>query len=259
MTADSGQVGQVENLPPPQQRPAGSQPAVYRLPDDVRYGTFVVIPAYNEAACIEEIVREVRAQYPNVVVVDDGSSDHTFEAARCVAPYILRHAINRGQGAALQTGIEFALARGAEFVVTFDADGQHCTEDIQAMVAPISRGECQITLGSRFLGGTDNIPSERRRTLRAAVLFTRVVNRVNVTDAHNGLRAFSRRAARKINITLDRMAHASELIDQIRWSGLPFKEIPVRIRYTDYSLKKGQSSRNAIGIVVQYVLGRILQ
>jgi len=229
------------------------------LPAEVRAATFVVIPAYNEGPCIEQVVREVRSEYPHVVVVDDGSTDGTFDAARRCAPYVLRHVVNRGQGAAIQTGIEFALRRGAKFVVTFDADGQHRVEDIGAMVAPISRGECEITLGSRFLGGAESIPASRRRMLRLAVLFTRVVNRVNLTDTHNGLRAFSRRAADKINITLDRMAHASELIDQVRSSGFPFKEVPVQIRYTPYSVRKGQTARGAVKILVHYLLGRVLR
>ena len=172
---------------------------------------------------------------------------------------MLRHFINRGQGAALQTGIEFALRRGARFIVTFDADGQHRVEDIPPMLEPIWRGQCEVTLGSRFLGETVDIPRTRRLTLRLAVLFTKFVNRVQLTDAHNGFRAFSRRAAQTIHITMDRMAHASELIDQIRLSGLPFREVPVQIRYTVYSLAKGQSSRGAIRIVWQYLLGRVFQ
>lgn len=174
------------------------------LPTDIRAATYVVMPAYNEEPYIAQAVGELLPEYPNVVVVDDGSSDGTYEATKLCAPHILRHAINRGQGAALQTAITYALSCGAKYVVTFDADGQHRVEDIAAMVAPIWRGECDITLGSRFLGGTDNIPVSRRRMLRAAVLFTRVVNRVDVTDTHNGFRAFSRRAAQRINITLDR-------------------------------------------------------
>jgi glycosyltransferase involved in cell wall biosynthesis len=229
------------------------------LPADVRARVFVVIAAYNEQASIEQVVRELRAAYPNVVVVDDGSADWTSEAARRVAPFVLRHLLNRGQGAALQTGIDFALARGAEYIVTFDADGQHRVEDIAALIEPIRQGRCDISLGSRFLGGAENMPATRRLTLRGAVWFTRLVNRVRVTDAHNGLRAFSRRAACKLNITLDGMAHASELIDQIRQSGLPMREVPVKVRYTAYSLAKGQSSRGAAHIVVQYVLGRILR
>ena len=229
------------------------------VPPDVREDLFVVIAAYNEVASIEPVAREVRAIFPNVVVVDDGSTDGTFDVARRSAKYVLRHVINRGQGAALQTGIEFALRHGARFILTFDADGQHRVEDIPAMLEPIWRGECEITLGSRFLGRAVNIPSTRRNLLRLAVLFTKIVNRVKLTDAHNGLRAFSRRAAETIHITMDRMAHASELIDQIRLSGLPFREVPVEIRYTVYSLAKGQSSRGALRIVWQYLLGRVFQ
>ena len=158
-------------------------------------------------------------------------------------PYVLRHLINRGQGAALQTGLDFALRRQAQYIVTFDADGQHRVEDIAALLAPISAGECEITLGSRFLGEALDMPATRRITLRLAVLFTRMVSRVPLTDAHNGLRAFSRQAGRQIRISMDRMAHASEIIDSIRQSGLPFREIPVQIRYTAYSLAKGQSLR----------------
>ncbi len=160
---------------------------------------------------------------------------------------------------ALQTGIKFAVARGARYIVTFDADGQHSVDDIPAMVRPIWEGSCEITLGSRFLGHVVDIPPARLRVLRLAVLFTQLVSRVKLSDAHNGFRAFSRRAAQQIDISLDRMAHASEMIDQIRESGLPFLEVPVRIRYTPYSLRKGQSSRGAIRIVLHYVLAKVFQ
>lgn len=220
---------------------------------------FVVIPAYNEQASIAQVVGEVRVSYPSVVVVDDGSTDDTFAEAKRVARYTLRHPINRGQGAALQTGITFALKRGAKYIVTFDADGQHRVEDIAALIEPIQKGECEIALGSRFLGQTIDMPPARRRVLKLAVLFTRIVNRVSLTDAHNGLRAFSRHAACQIDITLDRMAHASELIDLVRNSGLAYREVPVHIRYTDYSLAKGQDSRGALRIVWHYLLGRVFQ
>ncbi len=222
-------------------------------------GVFIVVPAFNEASAIAVVLHELRAVYPNVVVVDDGSSDATFDVARSTGAYVLRHAINCGQGAALQTGIEFALLRGARYIVTFDADGQHRVEDIAVLLAPLLDGRCDIALGSRFLGSSVGLQPGRKRMLQAAVLFTRVVNRVKLTDAHNGLRAFSRRAAQKINLRLDRMAHATELIDQIRGSGLPFEEVPVQIRYTAYSLRKGQSARGAIRIVLHYLLGRVIQ
>jgi glycosyltransferase involved in cell wall biosynthesis len=217
------------------------------------------MPAYNEASCIGRVICEVRRRYRNVVVVDDGSTDHTYEEARGVATYLLRHSLNRGQGAALQTGIEFAVAHGAQYVVTFDSDGQHNPDDIEALVMPLWREECDISLGSRFLGEAIDVPPSRRLLLRMAVLFTRMMNGVALTDAHNGFRAFSRRAAKKINITLDGMAHASEVIDFVAQSGLPYREVPVRIRYTEYSLSKGQSSRGAIRILFHYLLGRFVR
>jgi glycosyltransferase involved in cell wall biosynthesis len=225
--------------------------------EDLRTGAFVVVPAYNEAACVEHVLRELVAVYPNVVVVDDGSCDETYALAARIVPYPLRHLVNRGQGASLQTGIEFALRRGARYVVTFDADGQHDVNDIAALLEPIASGDCEITLGSRFLGDSGSIPWTRRLTLRLAVLFTRAVNRLPLTDAHNGLRALSRRAASKIRISMDRMAHASELIDLVRRSGLPYREVPVRIRYTTYSLAKGQSFSDAARIVAHYLIGRV--
>ncbi len=217
----------------------------------------VVVPAFNEAATIGPVVREIRARYPAVVVVDDGSSDGTAGEARSAGATVLRHAVNRGQGAALQTGIEYALAQGAPLIVTFDGDGQHRAEDIPALVAPILAGEAEIVLGSRFLGSAEAMPRARRLVLRMAVLFTRLTSGLRVSDAHNGLRAFSRRAAQGIRITLDRMAHASELMDQIRRSGLPFVEVPVHLRYTAYSRAKGQRGSGAVGIALQYLLGRL--
>jgi len=220
--------------------------------------TFVVIAAYNEASVIQDVLRELVAVYPNVVVVDDGSRDGTYDAAKAVAPLTLRHPVNCGQGAALQTGIDFALARGAEIIVTFDADGQHRVEDIAAMIAPIAQGACDVTLGSRFLGSTIDMPRRRRVALRLAVLFTRWVNRIEVTDAHNGLRALSRNAAEKVRIRMDRMAHASEIMDHIRQHRLRYREVPVQVRYTEYSLKKGQSLRGALKILVHYLIGRVV-
>lgn len=254
---DGAKIGRSTHTTPVHGRKADDPgaPRISSFPD----GLFVVVPAHNEAPAIGTVLQELRAVCPNVVVVDDGSTDGTDEAARAYLTYLLRHPINCGQGAALQTGIDFALLQGAEYIVTFDADGQHRVEDVAALLSPILSGECDITLGSRFLGASEGLPTVRRMMLRLAVLFTRLVNRVNLTDAHNGLRAFSRRAAQRINLRLDRMAHATELIDQVRQSGLPFKEVPVQIRYTPYSLRKGQSTRGAVRIVLHYLLGRVWQ
>lgn len=229
------------------------------LPDDVKAGVFLVIAAYNEAPCIAEVVREVKASYPNVVVVNDGSADATAREARAGGATVLTHLVNRGQGAALQTGITYALAQGAQYIVTFDADGQHDIADLPALVGPIARGEVDICLGSRFLAQGSNVPALRRVVLAGAVLFTRLTSRVKLTDAHNGYRAFSRRAAERIDLQLDRMAHASEIIDQVHASGLPYKEVPVRVRYTEYSRMKGQKSSAALRVAFDYLIGRLLR
>lgn len=229
-----------------------------------RAGTFIVIAAYNEARAIEPVVRELlSAGFPNVVVVDDGSRDATATQACAAGATVLTHLLNRGQGAALQTGITYALTNGAQYVATFDADGQHDVNDLPAMLTPIVRGEVEICLGSRFLdtgtGTRAQMPALRRVVLLGAVLFTRLTSRVKLSDAHNGLRALSRRAAQTIDLRLDRMAHASEIVDQIRSCGLPFREVPVHIRYTDYSLAKGQKSSAALRVAFDYLVGRVFR
>jgi glycosyltransferase involved in cell wall biosynthesis len=229
------------------------------LPEGVRRSLFIVIAAYNEAGAIGTVVRELGAAYPNVVVVDDGSHDATAKVAHEAGATVLRHLLNRGQGAALQTGIAYALRAGAEIVLTFDADGQHQPSDIPALVRPIVTGEVDVCLGSRFLEHGDSVPFGRRMLLAGAIVFTRVTSGLKLSDAHNGLRAFSRKAAAMLDIHLDRMAHASELIDQIRSSGLPYREVPVHIRYTEYSRAKGQRSSAALRVALDYLIGRLLR
>ena len=204
-----------------------------------------MIAAYNESATARRVVERLLPVYPSIVVVDDGSTDDTSQQLEDLDLFLLRHIVNRGQGASLQTGIRFALQKDADVIVTFDADGQHDPDDIEALVAPIRRGDCDVCLGSRFLGHARGIPRIRRLTLRAGIVFTRIFSGVRVTDVHNGLRAFSREAAQTICITMDRMAHASELLDQIKQQNLRFEEVPVHIRYSRQSLEKGQSSWNA--------------
>ena len=220
---------------------------------------WVVIPAFNEAAAIGSVITGLRAYAGNIVVIDDGSIDGTAGAAREAGAIVLRHVVNRGQGAALQTGIEYALRRGAWAIVTFDSDGQHSPADVPTLVAPLRNGSADIVLGSRFLGSTESMPRLRRAVLHLAVLFTRMVSGLRVTDAHNGLRAFSRRAASMVHIQLDRMAHASELMDQIRRSGLVYTEVPVHVRYTEYSKQKGQRGVHAVRIAFDYFIGKFVR
>jgi glycosyltransferase involved in cell wall biosynthesis len=165
---------------------------------------------------------------------------------------VLCHAINLGQGAALQTGIDFALARGAEHLVTFDADGQHRPEDIPALVAALR--DADVALGSRFLGAMPGVAPRRRRLLRLATLVSNRLSGLELTDAHCGLHAFRATVAPALRLTQDRMAHASEILRKIRASGLRAVEVPVTVAYTEYSRRKGQSGWQAIRILFDYFL-----
>jgi glycosyltransferase involved in cell wall biosynthesis len=221
-------------------------------------GLWVVIAAYNEEPRLAATLAGLCARgYDNVVVVDDGSRDATAAIAHNAGAWTLRHLINLGQGAALQTGITFALRNGAETIVTFDADGQHDPDEIPRLVAALAGAD--IALGSRFLGRAENIPLSRKLVLKGGVLFTRLFSGIQVTDTHNGFRALTRPAAEKIKLTQNRMAHASELLDQVQSLGLRYVEVPVTIRYSAETMAKGQSSWNAVKIVAQLLLGRVVR
>jgi len=212
--------------------------------------TYVVIAAYNEASMIARIVSEVRRAGYEVVVVDDGSKDATAQNARTAGAIVVQHPFNLGQGAALQSGIKFALANGAEAIVTFDADGQHAAADISRLIAALAEEHADFVLGSRFLDASSNIPPLRRLLLKAATVFTRITTGLRLTDAHNGLRAMTRRGAEAIRMRQNRMAHASELLAQIGSSGLHYVERPVTIHYSAYSTAKGQKTSDSVVILL---------
>lgn len=203
--------------------------------------TWIVIAAYNEGAVIAGVVRPLIDSGYHVVVVDDGSRDQTALHARHAGATVVRHPINRGQGAALQSGLRYALRHGADILVTFDADGQHSADDVPRMVRPIAAGTADIVLGSRFLEHAADVPVARRLLLRGAVIFTGVMSNIKLSDAHNGFRAMSRRAAEQVELQLDRMAHASEIIDQLARTKLPLMELPVSVRYTSYRSRRGSA------------------
>lgn len=217
----------------------------------------VVIAAYNEASMIAEVVADARRLFENIIVVDDGSRDGTAEQAQSAGATVLVHPINLGQGAALQTGISYALSQDVSYIVTFDADGQHRPEDAVEMLEVLAASDKQVALGSRFIGNTQDMPASRRLLLRAATVFTRITTGMKVTDAHNGLRTLRRDAATAIRMRQNRMAHASELLDEIARHELSYVEVPVTIRYTEYSLAKGQSGFGAFNILLDLLLARI--
>jgi glycosyltransferase involved in cell wall biosynthesis len=218
---------------------------------------YVVIAAYNEGAVISDVVADVRCAGYRVVVVDDGSRDTTADIARAAGATVIGHPFNLGQGAALQTGIEYAITQAAAFIVTFDADGQHRVSDIARLTEALVEERADFALGSRFLGQAPNLPPLRRLMLRAATLFTRLTTGLQVTDTHNGLRAMTRRGATAIQLRQNRMAHASEYLGQIGASGLRYVERPVTIEYTAYSLAKGQGMRDSVLILLDLFARRL--
>lgn len=222
--------------------------------------SIVVIPAYREARVIGEVVGSLRSLGWQTVVVDDGSRDHTSSMARSAGATVLRHPVNVGQGAALRTGFAWALGiQSCDFVVTFDADGQHDPNDVERLVAPIAAGRADVVLGSRFLRAVDaeRIPLIRRNLLRTAALGTRVRTGLGITDSHNGLRAFHRDALARLRLGQDRMAHASEILREIARLSLRYEEVPVRIDYTEYSLAKGQRLTDAVSVLWDILTARM--
>lgn len=212
-------------------------------------GTWVVVPVYNEETVIAEVVTEIRTRFPNVVCVDDGSRDASAEQIAGTPAHLVKHPINLGQGASLQTGIDYALRQGAERVVTFDADGQHDIADAARMVEIIRSGEADVVLGSRFLDSTEPVPPLKRLVLRTVAALSPSSRKLKLTDAHNGLRALSRPVVEELRISMNGMAHASEIVASLARSPWRITEVPVTIRYTEYSRSKGQSLFNGVNIL----------
>jgi polyprenyl-phospho-N-acetylgalactosaminyl synthase len=212
---------------------------------------WLVIPLFNEAKVVGQVVADAHRHFPNIVCVDDGSTDGSGDIARAAGATVLTHAVNLGQGAALQTGISYVCEQpGARSLVTFDADGQHQVTDAHAMVGIIASGDAAIVFGSRFLDKRTSPGFVKRMILRFAVWFTKQSTGMRLTDAHNGLRAMRIDAARGVHLQQDRMAHASEIVLQLGRTGLPWREYPVHVLYTDYSKSKGQSMWNSVNILV---------
>ncbi|MCW1804849.1 glycosyltransferase family 2 protein [Brachybacterium squillarum] len=213
--------------------------------------TWFVVPLFNEGEVIGDVIRALRTRYPLVVCVDDGSADASARIAEEAGAAVVRHPFNLGQGAALKTGIDYALRDpGMHQVVTFDADGQHQVDDAAAMIALREEEGVDVVLGSRFLDGRTRPGLIKRIVLRGAVWYSNITSGVRLTDAHNGLRVLGREACEKIAIEQNRMAHASEIVEEIGRHELTVREHPVHILYTDYSRSKGQSVLNSVNIVI---------
>src|SRR5690554_467530 len=214
--------------------------------------TWVVIPMFNEATVIGSVIESLRADLPFIVCVDDGSTDGSVAAARAAGAVVVQHPINLGQGASLQTGFNYAL-RDPEMteVVTFDADGQHQVADALGMLRRLRDEDLDVVIGSRFLDDRTELGPAKRLILKTAARWTTWTTGMALTDAHNGLRVLNRSLLEEIKISQNRMAHASELIDQIGEHKARWAEHPTHIVYTEYSKAKGQSLLNSVNILVE--------
>ena len=244
-------------------RVAEEQAAQAHLPDgdaNSNHDVWVIVRCYNEAAVVGDVIRSLRSVFPNIVGVDDGSQDASFDEMRKAGAVVVRHAVNLGAGAALQTGLQFALLdHAANYFVCFDADGQHQTRDAASMVARLRTTDLDVLIGSRFLGSAHGMPTTRRFVLKLGRVFERLSSGVWLTDAHNGLRVFTRRFASSVELSMSDMAYASELLSLLRKSGLRYAEHPVTIEYTAYSMHKGQRSINSLNIAMDLWLHQMLR
>ena len=223
-------------------------------------GVWIIVPALNEAKVIGDVIADLRGVFANVVCVDDGSRDDTAQLALRAGAHVVSHPVNLGQGAAIQTGVEYARRQpGAERFATFDADGQHRIKDLLAMLERLSGGDVDVVIGTRFAGSTISAtPKLKRLVLRAAAVLSPSSRRLHLTDAHNGLRVFNRVVAERLNLTMSGMSHAGEFIKLVDENGWRVAEEPVEILYTDYSLSKGQPLLNGINIVFDgFLRGRM--
>lgn len=225
---------------------------------------FIVIAAHNEEKTIGNVIRELKKQnYKNIVVVNDASTDNTEKIALNSGATVLTHTINRGQGASLATGNEYSLRKGAEIIVHFDGDGQMMVEDISEMISPIIKKEADITMGSRFLKKTSDIPFSKRITLSLGRLFLRLFYGVKLTDAQCGFRAMSRKATETIEMRQDKMEHASEILIEVFKKKIKYKEVPVTIKYTEYSKKHTHHGKfhlwSGIKIALNVMLKRLMK
>lgn len=216
-----------------------------------------IVPIYNEALVIFDCISNLKTVFTNILCVDDGSTDNCGMIAEKAGAIVIRHPLNIGQGAAIATGIFWALNQYRfKNIVTFDGDGQHRPEDAFRLVEELEKNNLDIVFGSRFLDHNKyNIPSIKRRLLRLAAVVTRILTGISLSDAHNGLRAFTTQAARKLSISQRGMAHASQIVNLVKTEKLKYHEIPVTVLYTKYSLKKGQPILNSINIIFDLIWG----
>ncbi len=226
---------------------------------------FIIIPVYNEQDKVIEVIKKLQDDFKyKIVSINDGSKDKSLE--RLIAQpniFVLNHILNRGQGAAIRTGQEFALLMGAEYIVHFDSDGQHSNEDIPKMLNELLKKDVDLVLGSRFIGERlTKIPKNKKVILKLGIMFTWFLSGIKLTDTHNGFRVMNRKAAEVLLFNMDRYQHASEVYEILSDNqDLRFSEYPVTIKYDSYSLSKGRGQKvsNSIHMGIDLLLNKLLK
>lgn len=221
----------------------------------------VIVPAFNEAKIIFSVLKNLAIQLKTlkpvasqIIVVDDGSTDQTWEQAKKAKAKVIRHPINRGLGGALGTGLIYAKKHHFDYVVTFDADGQHDARQIRSLIAPLIKGKADVVIGSRTLTGWQQLPLDRRLIIFLSNLLTNLLFATQTTDSQSGFRAFNQKALQAIKIRTQRMEVSSELFAEIKTRQLRYQEIPISVIYSPYSRQKGQSNLNAFAILFRLLL-----
>jgi UDP-N-acetylglucosamine---dolichyl-phosphate N-acetylglucosaminyltransferase len=221
----------------------------------------IVIPAYNEARTIAEVVGGATKFADRVIVVDDGSRDETGRLAKQAGALVVRHAVNRGVGAAIGTGIEAAVRLGADAVVTMDADGQHRAEDAGRVFDRLAKGDVEFVMGSRMKKGDEpgNMPFHRVLFNTVGNLLTFLLFGVWVTDSQCGLRGLSHGAARTIELRTSGMESISEFIKEMKDKHWRHDEVAIKAIYTDYSMSKGQNLFLGIKVALKLIFRRFIR
>ncbi|MBI5680821.1 MAG: glycosyltransferase family 2 protein [Methanobacterium sp.] len=220
---------------------------------------YVVIPAYNENKTIKRVIENLKDKRLNIIIVDDGSTDKTYKIAKNAIngtynSYIYRHIINRGLGAALKTGIDVALSKNADIIVTFDADDQHDVEDIFHVSKPIIDGAADIVIGKRNF---EEMPLSKKLGNQVMNIITRIFYGIHVNDSQSGLRAFNRKAAEVLDIHSRGYGVSSEIIGEIKKYNLKLEEINIKTIYTDYSMSKGTNLKVGLKILFKLIINAI--
>lgn len=215
---------------------------------------YIIIPAFNESSGLAAVLESLLPLHYSIIVVDDGSTDDTEKTAGAFPVLLIRHELNLGQGAALETGMEAARKLDADFVIHFDADGQHDPSDIAQLLIPLQKDEADIVFGSRFLETKPSGMSFLKKIiLKTGRWINYLITGILLTDAHNGLRALNKKALHSIHFHQQGMAHASEILYKVKRKSLRYLELPVHIRYTDYSKRKGQGLLNSVNILFHLI------